>query len=153
MTDFAAWQAVFDLSVRYAEAIDRRDWDALEQVFAPQVTVDFSSFAKAPAPAAPVDGSAWVAVVRRTIDGFVSTQHLIGNQRITVESADSAKYTAYVQAQHWMDRDRWYLVGGWYQNRARQIDGNWRIEAITFNQTWDAGDRGLLREVTKRTGA
>jgi 3-phenylpropionate/cinnamic acid dioxygenase small subunit len=153
MTDFSEWQAVFDLSLRYAEAIDRRRWDDLIEVFAPQVRVDFSSFSHAPASPDPVDGAAWVGVVRRTIDGFVSTQHLIANQRITFDSPNTARYTAYVQAQHWMDRERWYLVGGSYDNEAVCIDGRWRLSAITFNQTWDAGDRGLLREVSRRAGA
>ncbi len=146
MTDFADWQAVYDLSLRYAEAIDRRRWDDLCDVFAPTVRVDFSSFSGAPASPDPVEGPAWVSVVRGTIDGFVSTQHLIANHRITVESPTTARYTAYVQAQHWMSRDRWYLVGGSYDNEATCTDGRWRLSAITFNQTWDAGDRGLLRE-------
>jgi len=152
MSDFADWHAVFDLSLRYAEAIDRRRWDDLVEVFAPRVRVDFSSFSRSPAPAEPVNGSDWVAVVRGTIDGFVSTQHLIANQRIVFDGPTVARYTAYVQAQHWMDRDRWYLVGGSYDNEATNIAGKWRISAITFNQTWDAGQRSLLREVTQRAG-
>jgi len=150
MTDFDRWHAVLDLSLRYAEAIDHRRWDDLVEVFAPQVHVDFSSFSNAPASPEPVDGAQWVSVVRRTIDGFTSTQHLIANQRISFDSATEARYTAYVQAQHWMNRDRWYLVGGSYDNRAVCLDGRWRLSAITFNQTWDAGDRGLLREVSRR---
>ncbi len=150
MTDFSDWQAVFDLSLRYAEAIDRRNWADMLEVFAPTVRVDFSSFSHAPAPAEPVDGAAWVAVVKGTIEGFASTQHLIGNQRITVDSETSARYTAYVQAQHWMSRDRWYLVGGWYDNEATCIAGRWRLSKVAFNQTWDAGDRTLLREVARR---
>ena len=153
MTDFEQWHAVLDLSMRYAEAIDRRHWDDLVEVFAPQVRVDFSSFSNTPASPEPIDGAQWVSVVRRTIDGFTSTQHLIANQRITLDSPTTARYTAYVQAQHWMDRERWYLVGGSYDNEAVCLDGRWRLSAITFNQTWDAGDRGLLREASRRAGA
>lgn len=150
MSDFATWQAVYDLSVRYAEGIDRRDWDGYARCFAPQIRIDFSSFSHAPAPTKPLSVEQWVRAVRSTIDGFVSTQHLLGNQRITFESDTTARYTAYIQAQHWMSSDRWYLIGGWYDNEATLIDGEWRLSAVKLNQTWDAGDRGLLREVNQR---
>jgi hypothetical protein len=145
MTDFSDWHAVFDLSLRYAEGIDRRDWALYESCFAPEVRVDFSAFTHVPAPTEPVTASQWVSAVRSTITGFASTQHLIGNHRITIDSPSSARYTAYIQAQHWMSRDEWYLVGGWYENEAALIDGAWRLTALTLHQTWDAGDRGLLR--------
>jgi hypothetical protein len=89
-------------------------------------------------------------MVRSTIEGFESTQHLIANQVISFDSADTGGYTAYIQAQHWMSRDRWYLIGGWYENRIRRVDGRWRISACTMHQTWDAGDRSLLAEAGRR---
>lgn len=148
--DAVAWHAVYDLSLRYAEGIDRRDWAAYATCFDDLVQVDFSSFTQRPAAADPVTAAEWIATVRATIDGFVSTQHLIGNHRITIESPDEGRYTAYVQAQHWMDRDRWYLLGGWYDNRVvRRADG-WRLASVTINQTWDAGNRDLLREAYRR---
>ncbi len=149
-TDLTAWHDVYDLSLRYAEGIDRRDWDAYRTCFDDLVHVDFSSFTHRPASPDPVPAEQWIAAVRGTIDGFVATQHLIGNHRITLDGPDEGRYTAYVQAQHWMDRDRWYLVGGWYDNRVvRRADG-WKLAGVTINQTWDAGDRNLLREASAR---
>ncbi len=150
MTDFSTWHAIHDLSLRYAEGIDRRDWALYRDCFAPQIRVDFSTFTHVPAPVEPVPAEDWVAAVRGTIDGFDATQHLIGNHRITIESPTSAHYTAYIQAQHWLSTDEWYLVGGWYDNRAEVIDGEWRLTTLVLNQTWDAGDRGLLRVASKR---
>ncbi|MFN0026574.1 MAG: nuclear transport factor 2 family protein [Acidimicrobiales bacterium] len=149
--DFADWHAIFDLSVQYAQHIDTRNWDAFVECFAPRVHVDFSSFTRHPAPTEPIAITDWLAAVRSTIDGFAATQHLIGNQRIVLESPTEARYSAYVQAQHWMDPQRWYLVGGWYDNRVTRIDGAWRISTLKLNQLWDNGDRGLLREVNRRT--
>ncbi len=154
MTDFADWHAVHDLSLRYAEGIDRRDWEAFRRCFAPTVQIDFSSFTHKPAPPEPLLAEQWVAAVRSTIDGFAATQHLIGNHRISIESrtaaAGSGRYTAYIQAQHWADRERWYLIGGWYDNRVTVVDGEWVLSALTLHQTWDTGQRGLLREVNRR---
>lgn len=143
------WHGVFDLSLRYAEAIDTRNWPAFRAVFTDSVRTDFTSFTHAANPPQPLRAEDWVAMVRGTIDGFVSTQHLIGNQRIAV-TGDTARYTAYVQAQHWMDTHRWYLVGGWYDNEAVRVDGDWKLASVTLHQSWDAGDRSLLREAARR---
>lgn len=148
-TDLAHWHEVYDLSLRYAEGIDRKDWDAFRAIFLPEVRVDFSSFTHRPANPDPIPVEAWVAAVRSTIDGFPATQHLIGNHRITLDG-DRGTYTAYVQAQHWVDTDRWYLVGGWYQNEVARTADGWKLASVTINQTWDAGDRGLLREVNRK---
>lgn len=149
-TDFTAWLEVHDLSLRYAEGIDRRDWDAYRSCFTDEVVIDFSSFTHVPAPPAPMGADDWVAAVRGTISGFEATQHLIANQRISFDDADHARYTAYIQAQHWMDREHFYLVGGWYENRAVRHGGIWRLTQVILHQEWDTGDRGLLREASRR---
>jgi 3-phenylpropionate/cinnamic acid dioxygenase small subunit len=155
LEELADWHAVHDLSLRYAEAVDQRNWPALRAVFTERVAVDFSSVTHSP-PTGEVAASEWVASVRATIDGFTATQHLIGNHRIVLDG-DRGRYGAYVQAQHWMATDRWYLVGGRYENVVRRDGGEWRISAITVHQQWDAGDRSLFREaarlVAERSGA
>lgn len=154
--EFADWLAVHELSLRYAEGIDRRDWELFAACFAPEVRIDFSSFTHRPPPTEPLTVAQWVAAVRSTIDGFPSTQHLIGNHRITLDPADGGgpaqrgRYTAYIQAQHWVDPQRWYLIGGYYDNDVVRIDGDWKLAAVRINQSWDAGDRNLLREVNRR---
>lgn len=150
LDEIAGWHAVLDLSLRYAEGIDRRDWEGYATCFLPEVRIDFSSFTHRPASPEPVPVEAWVAAVRSTIDGFAATQHSITNQRITFDSRTSGRYTAYIQAQHWADRDRWYLIGGWYENEVRRTDDGWKLAAVTLHQEWDAGDRALLREVNRR---
>ena len=98
--------------------------------FTDTLRIDFSSFTHRPAPAEPISADDWVGMVRSTISGFESTQHLIANHVITFDGPDEGRYTAYLQAQHWMDRDRWYLIGGWYENEVRRVDGEWRIASL-----------------------
>jgi hypothetical protein len=155
LDEWTDWRAVHDLSLRYATGVDRRDWTLYRSCFSEAVRLDFSSFTHRPASAEPVPVDDWVAMVRSLIPGFTSTQHLIGNQVITFDdggggSAQTGRYTAYLQAQHWMDRDRWYLIGGWYENEVERVDGEWRISSCALHQTWDAGDRGLLAEAARR---
>ena len=152
LADVTRWHDVFDLSVAYATAIDGRDWPAYRAVFADEVSIDFSSFTHRPPQ--PVTPDEWVAGVRSLIEGFEATQHLLGNHVITFEGDDIGRYTAYLQAQHWMSRTSWYTIGGHYENRvARDPDGRWRLTAMTLHQTWDAGDRTLLRAAAERVRA
>jgi hypothetical protein len=153
LEELVNWRAVHDLSLRYATGIDRRDWALYRTCFTDALRIDFSSFTHRPAAAEPVAAGDWVGMVRSTVGGFESTQHLIANQVITFEGPDAGGYTAYIQAQHWMDREHWYLIGGSYENEVRRVDGQWRIAACTLHQTWEAGDRALLGESARRVRA
>lgn len=148
LDELVDWRAVLELSIRYATGIDRRDWTLYRSCFTDHVNVDFSSFTQRPAPDTPIAADDWVDMVRSTIDGFTSTQHLLGNQEIRLQG-DGGSYTAAIQAQHWMSSDRWYVIGGWYDNRVQRTSDGWRIASCTLHQTWDAGDRGLLRTATR----
>lgn len=152
LDDLLDWHAVHDLSLRYAEGIDQRNWPAFRSVFTDHVAVDFSSFTHRPGPPGPIPANEWVAMVQSTIDGFAATQHVIGNHRITVDG-EVATYRAYVQAQHWMGTNRFYLIGGWYENVAHRVGGEWFLHRVTLHQTWDAGDRSLLREAAQAVAA
>ena len=53
-----------------------------------------------------------------------------------------------------MSRDSYYTIGGHYENKVvRAPDGRWRLTAMTLHQTWDAGDRSLLRAAADRVRA
>jgi hypothetical protein len=153
LEELVNWRAVHDLSLRYATGIDTRDWSLYRTCFTDALRTDFSSFTNRPARAEPIPADDWVAMVRSTIEGFEATQHLIANQVITFAGDDAGRYTAYIQAQHWMDREHWYLIGGWYENEVRRVGGEWRIASCTLHQTWDAGDRKLLGEAGRRLRA
>ena len=152
LTELTRWHDVFDLYVAYAAAIDGPDWERYRAVFADEISIDFSSFTHRPAQ--PMTPDEWVDGVRSLVEGFEATQHLLGNHVIGFDGEDTGHYTAYIQAQHWMSRTSWYTIGGHYENRvARGSDGRWRLTAMTLHQTWDAGDRSLLRAAAERVRA
>jgi hypothetical protein len=150
LEELVNWRAVCDLSLRYATGVDTRDWSLYRSCFTDLLRIDFSSFTNRPAPTEPITADDWVGMVRSTISGFETTQHLIANHAITFDGPDAGHYTAYLQAQHWMANDRWYLIGGWYENEVRRVDGEWRIASCALHQTWDAGDRSVLGEAFRR---
>lgn len=149
LAELTRWHEVFDLSVAYTTAIDWRDWESYRAIFTDELDIDFSSFTHRPAQ--PMTADQWVDAVRSLIEGFEATQHLLGNHVITFDGEDAGHYTAYIQAQHWMARDSYYTIGGHYENEVvRGSDGRWRLTAMTLHQTWDAGDRSLLRAAADR---
>ena len=70
--DHAAIRAVLD---RYAEALDSRDWEMLDEVFAPDAVFEFGEFLTRTRAEA-------VAMIRSHLDGCGPTQHLLGNHRV-----------------------------------------------------------------------
>jgi 3-phenylpropionate/cinnamic acid dioxygenase small subunit len=148
LADLLDRAAVIDLSFRYATAIDTRDWALLRTCFCDEVDVDFSSFTGRPAPGK-VSAEDWVAMVRGTVGGLDHTQHLISNQVITLDG-DVGRYRAYVQAQHVLAGDGFYLVGGTYDNEVRRDGDGWRLSAMRVELGWAQGDPEVMRRARRR---
>src|SRR5207237_9360143 len=78
-----------DLLTRYAMAIDDGDWDALDSVFTPEATIDYTS-------AGGIRGSfpevkPWL---EKALAPFPVRQHVIANQRAVIQG-DRATVRAY----------------------------------------------------------
>ena len=81
---------VVDVSIRYAQAVDERDWELLAGVFTRDVEVSYSSGNH-------VEGrDAVVAQVRAALEGCGPTQHLIGNHVVELDG-DRARSSCYVR--------------------------------------------------------
>ncbi len=136
--------AISDVVLRYATAVDTRDWPLYQSIFTPQLTVDFSSWSGDPEVTIPV--SEWVELVRKTLSGFDATQHLSSNHVISV-SGDSASCVSYMVARHYLveNGERFmHSIGGYYTNQLiREADG-WKIRHCALKVTWEMGDRHLF---------
>jgi len=136
--------AIVETLTKQAVFADRREWDALvEEVFAPKVTLDYTSLnGGEPAIVAATDiVSGWSSFFER----FAVTQHLITNHLVSI-SGDEAMATADFQATHVAappDERRWVL-GGDYRWTLEQTDAGWRVTAITMTVRWETGDRSLI---------
>ncbi len=124
---------------RYAEALDRRDWALLDEVFAPDVEFDFGEWR--------VDNRRdAVTTIRSYLDGCGPTQHLLGNYRIRIDG-DQAESSVYVRAFHrgvGRTAEKTYEMGGEYQDWLRRTAGGWRSvrrKALVFFET---GTREVL---------
>jgi ketosteroid isomerase-like protein len=114
-----------DLLVRYADAIDRRDLDRLDQVFTPDAAIDYTAFGG-------IAGSypevkAWLGPV---LARFLGYQHLVANADIRL---DGDRATGRIMCFNPMpmlgasDTVHVTYNGLWYVDVYRRTPDGWRI--------------------------
>ena len=147
LAELEAERAVRDGLARFARVIDAKDWAALGEVFAPDLTFDYGTGESAGI-------AALEANMRRFLDRCGPTQHLIGSVAVEV-TGTGALSRAYVQARHQRATDpagpvfdtcgeyvdRWELrTQGW---RIVRRDARWQVHhgdaAILWAQGTDEG--------------
>jgi len=143
---------ISDVVLRYATAVDGRDWELYRAVFTDPLTVDFSSWSGEPEMTLQVDE--WVERVRKTLSGFNATQHLSSNHVITLKG-DRATCVSYLVARHYLvegSERRMHSIGGHYTNQLVRLAGDWKIARCALTVTWEMGDRGLFDIAARRIG-
>lgn len=124
-----------DLLVRYATAIDARDWALLDTVFTADATLDYRS-------AGGIRGTYrevrdWLASV---LPVFTWTQHLVVNRAVELDAgADRATAVSVfhnpnglvVAGEPWL-----FTVGGRYHDRFARVPEGWRIVTRVEETTW-----------------
>ena len=124
---------------RYAEALDSRRFELLEQVFAPEVDFDFGEWRVRSLAEA-------VATIRTYLDGCGPTQHLQGNDRVEVDG-DRARSRVYVRASHLgvgSAAGRTYEMAGEYADELRRTPQGWRSFARRGRVFFELGSREVL---------
>lgn len=114
--------ALQDVMLNYAAGVDERDFERYRNCFADDVVVlDFGD--------ATIHGAEdWVAYVRKALEQFGATQHMLGPQFATVDG-DVAQTRSDVQALHYMaDKpDTTLTLWATYETEMKRIDGAWKI--------------------------
>jgi 3-phenylpropionate/cinnamic acid dioxygenase small subunit len=132
---------VVAVAVRYATALDNRDWDLLRSCFTDDVHADYglASGTDLRGPDAIVD------YMRPGIDILTGTQHYITNPVVSI-SGDRAESTCYVFAQHFlrgMEGGSKYLVGGIYDDSLVRCPDGWKIARRKVVGVWTSGNRAI----------
>ena len=143
---------ISDVVLRYATAVDSRDWALYRSIFTEQLTVDFSSWSGDPEVTIPV--GEWVELVSKTLSGFDATQHLSSNHVITV-SDEAATCVSYMVARHYLlekGERLMHSIGGHYTNRLIRTEDGWKIARCALTVTWEMGDRNLFEIAAGRVG-
>ena len=124
--------------IRYAMAVDRRDWIMFADCFTDPVHADYSENGLAAAEFARDD---LVAIVRGAVSGYTATQHLSPNHVIEFNEhdPDRAICHSYMYAQHHdgdSDGGALFLLRGSYTNHMLRTSDGWRIERLVQHVSW-----------------
>ncbi len=125
MADLATLLAERDIGralIRFARAMDARDWDAVRAIMAPDATGELGTGPLA-------SPEAVIGCIRHYLDGCGPTQHLLGNLLVEVDG-EHASSQCYVSDMHLGVGDKAHITFstlGDYHDQWRRIDGVWRM--------------------------
>lgn len=127
-----------DLLTKYAWSIDTKSFDGLDDVFAPDARIDYSSSGGI-AGEYP-DVKAWLSSV---LPHFPAYQHLVTNKQVEI-SGDSATvrsgfYNPMMQSKK-DGRTSLFFVGGEYHDKVARTASGWRITERIEKSVWTDGD-------------
>lgn len=121
---------------------DRRNWSAVENAFAAEVALDYSSMGAKVETLKPAQITAnWKTI----LPGFKMTQHAITNHRVMIKDR-SATCFSYVTALHYLPNnsknDVWRVVG-FYEHHLVKTEKGWRVKEMKFTATLVDGNLEL----------
>ncbi|MBS0503488.1 MAG: nuclear transport factor 2 family protein [Proteobacteria bacterium] len=140
MTGNADDRAAIELAMTiYAQALDERDWSALDQVFAE----DAEALTGAPEPVR--TRANFVAMIRGFLDTCGPTQHLLGPTRVDFDG-DAAKSMTPFRAFHCdqVFATRTYEALGRYHVRWKRTAQGWRATRWRYGIIAHVGDPAVL---------
>jgi SnoaL-like domain len=124
--------------IRYAMAVDQRDWRMFADCFTDPVHADYSENGL---PAADFARDDLVEIVRSAVTGYTATQHLSPNHVIEFDAADPNRAICFstMYAQHHLEDgagDELLILRGSYTNHVVRAEDGWRIERLIQHISW-----------------
>jgi hypothetical protein len=124
---------IMEVLSRYAQYVDERDWDRLDEVFVPGAVIDFSNNGGARDTFPEIKG-----YLRQSLAIFAAIQHYQTNFAIDVDG-DTATVRNYVFTQMVSivdGADQLLADGGFYDSRLVRTDDGWRLQEYVASLTW-----------------
>jgi hypothetical protein len=136
---------ILAVRARWTQGLDSCDWSLLRSTITDFVFVDYSGWNHEPGTMQ--DADTWVERRKGLFPGLWASQHSISNAIINV-SANQASARMYVTAEHVLaeDGERWFTLGGIYEDEYTLAEGSWRISAMKLTPRWFRGDRDVLTQ-------
>lgn len=132
------FREIEQLLYRYAWMVDRREWDLMDQVFAPNGTIDYASTG-GPGRLPYRDALTWLDTA---LGAFPINLHHITNISVTT-SGDTGTSRCYFTApmgRKEADGTSLFITnGGYYLDDLVKVDGSWRIAARFCDMTVQIG--------------
>lgn len=146
--DMTAISAINELVLRFARAVELRDWATVRFCLANEVEIDFSEHLNQPAVRFKAEGL--VRSLRQIYDQpGLTIQHTISNQSVSTHQ-DKAICISYYVLQHSianrLPEQSAFTLYGWYVDTLIQGDGGeWKIQKRKMVIRWASGDTRLLK--------
>ncbi len=131
-----AKQAIKELHYKYAQGIDKQDWETFRSIFHHTIVVDYSSWGMGAAQEMSADDYTQLVQYLFSTEGLV-TQHYMTNSLIKVEDRDASGET-YVFARH-KRGDEVMNLNAFYICKYYETDEGWKITSIKMIPRWDEG--------------
>jgi len=113
-----------DLLVVYCEAIDSRDWDALDNVFTSEAIIDYTEAGGARGTLSEIK-----IYLDKALGKFSGYQHMLGLPQIKLDGDKATSRTILFNPMV-MDKDgqpHVFFVGLWYCDTLKRTEQGWRI--------------------------
>ncbi len=126
--------AIHDLLIRYATALDTRDWSLLRTCFLDDIVATYETIG---------EQHGYVEVerlCRRVLEPLAGSHHMITNITADIDG-DTACTTCYLQSTHIRAEpggDNW-VVAGFYSDVVVRTDEGWRIARRSLRRIWTQG--------------
>ncbi|OJZ62499.1 nuclear transport factor 2 family protein [Mycolicibacterium diernhoferi] len=136
---------IADVQMRYATAVDSRDWELFRDCFTDEIEGDYSSVFGTPPARLRADD--FVAVIAPVMGALTATQHMITNLTVDFHDADHATVVAYVRAIHHntaADGGTEQTVYGYYTNAFVRTGKGWRISKVKLTSRIQTGNPGVF---------
>ncbi len=130
-------RAAIELVIRYATALDARDWAGFRSLFLDEIHVDYGSLGSINAILSADD---WVKRCT-ALSGFDGTLHKVTNFLCTT-TVDRATVQSYVDAAHFLsigDEELNAFACGIYRHEMARRGDTWKIAKVTFKLVGQPG--------------
>jgi ketosteroid isomerase-like protein len=129
-----------------ATLADRENFESLEQLYADEVRVDYTSAFGGETELKSPQGlmTQWAS----SLPGFDRTRHEISNIETEVRG-NTATATADVVANHYLDETFWQIAGSYEYGLVKE-DGQWTVNKMTFIAESEQGDRAIINQAVEQ---
>jgi len=123
---------------RYSRALDFKNFDELEPLFAEDAQFDAGSLGT------PTGPTAIRTMIQGSIGHLDATQHAVTKSLIEfAPDGDSAEVRTYLISQHILGEAH-YFIGAEYADRVVRTPQGWKIAYRRLDRMWKEGDRSII---------
>lgn len=123
-----------DLLERYCYAIDERDWDALDDIFTSDASIDYSETGGAKGSLPEI--KAWLP---GALERFPAFQHMIATKKLRIDGNEAHCRTILFNPMVHKKADggqQVFFIGLWYRDRLVRTGMGWRIAERYEEVSW-----------------